>query len=175
MTFIRTGLLSFALLALSTGAHADVVQNDLVVAARTLGFLENAPTGELTVAVVYVSANAASVESANAVQKILSGGLKVGRITLVPVMVKLEDLQAAKPRIVFLADGVEPKDAAKVAEFSAARKVPCFTIDIEQVRQGACSVGVRSRPKVEILVNREAAADSGMKFASVFRMMITEF
>ena len=35
-------------------------------------------------------------------------------------------------------------------------------------------MGVRSSPKVQIMVNRTVAKDSGIAFATVFRVMITE-
>jgi hypothetical protein len=35
-------------------------------------------------------------------------------------------------------------------------------------------MGIRSAPKVQIVVNRAAAKDSGVAFATVFRVMITE-
>jgi hypothetical protein len=35
-------------------------------------------------------------------------------------------------------------------------------------------MGVRTQPRVEILVNRAAAAATGMAFSEAFRVMITE-
>jgi hypothetical protein len=48
------------------------------------------------------------------------------------------------------------------------------TTDLNQVRDGVCLMGVRSSPKVQIVVNRAAANASGITFATVFRVMITE-
>jgi hypothetical protein len=42
------------------------------------------------------------------------------------------------------------------------------------VHNGACAVGVRSQPRIEVIVNRAAAAASGIVLSAVFRMMITE-
>ena len=57
---------------------------------------------------------------------------------------------------------------------SRTRKVPCITFDLAQVRSGACTMGVRAHPRIEVLVNRAAAEASGTEFAAVFRFMITE-
>jgi hypothetical protein len=43
------------------------------------------------------------------------------------------------------------------------------------VRDGTCAIGVRSHPRVEILVNHAAAEASGIRFSTSFRMLITEF
>jgi hypothetical protein len=50
----------------------------------------------------------------------------------------------------------------------------CVTTDIAQVRRGACVMGVRSRPKVEVFVNRASATANHINFSTVFRVMITE-
>jgi hypothetical protein len=35
-------------------------------------------------------------------------------------------------------------------------------------------MGVRSRPKVDVFVNRPSAKENGINFSTVFRVMITE-
>ncbi|TAL04369.1 MAG: hypothetical protein EPO08_01565 [Rhodospirillaceae bacterium] len=158
----------------SLPAWAAATQSDLVIAARALGFMENGPKGDVTVGIVYDPTSNQSVQDADGVQKILSEGLKVGNLTLKPVMVKTDEIAAAKVGLFFLTEGVGG-DGMKVAVVEKTKHIPCVTVDLPQVRNGACVMGVQSQPKVEILVNRAAAADSGMTFAAVFRMMITEF
>jgi hypothetical protein len=55
-----------------------------------------------------------------------------------------------------------------------SKRIPCITTDLAKVKSGSCAIGVRSQPKIEILVNRNAATGSDLKFSAVFRMMITE-
>jgi hypothetical protein len=161
------------LLLLSAPASA-ATHNDLVVAARALGFIENPPTGNVAVGIVYVAGVSSSVAQAENLQKLMGTGLKVGSLTLKPVLVKVEDLSTADVRLFFLTEGIGD-NGPKVAAAVAAKRIPCITVDLEQVRNGACVIGVRSSPKVEILVNRAAAEKSGTAFPAVFRMMITEF
>ena len=71
-----------------------------------------------------------------------------------------------------LPGGVE--DAAPLAEAVRSKRIPCITTDLAKVKSGSCAIGVRSQPKIEILVNRNAATSSDLKFSAVFRMMITE-
>ena len=73
----------------------------------------------------------------------------------------------------FLTAGLND-EAQGVAAASRALKIPCVTADLAQVKNGTCAMGIRSQPKIEILVNRAAAEANGTTFSTVFRMMITE-
>lgn len=161
------------ILVFAPPAMADVTENDLIVAARALAFTDKPPKGELRVGIVYTANSPQSVKQADDLQKMMGAGLRVGGMTLKPVPVKLEDAASADVGMFFLTEGTGA-DGARLAAATRAKRVPCVTVDIAQVQSGACTMGVRSTPKVEILVNRAAAADSGIVFASVFRMMITE-
>jgi hypothetical protein len=153
-------------------AIAQITATDLQVAARALIFVERPLSGEVRVGIVYAAGNSRSVQQAEALRGLLGDGLRAGNLVLEPVLVKSEDVAAADVDLFFLTE--QAGADGHVAKASVAKQVPCVTTDIEQVRSGACLMGVRSRPKVEILVNREVASTSGVTFATVFRVMITE-
>jgi hypothetical protein len=159
--------------AFGYSAHADVSATDLQVAARALSFMEKPLTGAVRVGIVYAPASPRSSRQAEQLRAMIGGGLKAGSVQLSPVMVKADEAAIANVDLFFLTEYVGPQDAP-LSAISAARQIPCVTTDIAQVQSGTCVMGVRSRPKVEILVNRAAAAASGMNFATVFRVMITE-
>ena len=162
--------------AVLTGSpvQADVTAKDVQVMARALGFVEKPPSGEVNIAIVFAPGNAQSAKEATDLQAMLGSGLKAGNLTLKPVMVKIDELGSAGDVAAFLlTDGVGA-DGAKVAGATKAKQKPCITTDITQVQSGACVMGVKSEPKVEIVVNKAAAADAGVSFAASFRMMITE-
>jgi ABC-type uncharacterized transport system substrate-binding protein len=161
-------------LAAAAPASAGVTPVDLQIAARALGFMQKPLTGEVRVGIVYVPGNAESSEEASALQTLMGEVFKAGNLVLRPVMIKLEQLEHADVGIFFLTSGVSGDGGPRVAAASRRARIPCVTVDIEQVRSGACVMGVRSHPKVEILVNRAAAASSGIEFSTVFRIMITE-
>ncbi len=154
-------------------ARADVTPKDLQVMARALGFTEKPPTGEVTIGIVYAPANPQSAKEAEDVQKLMGDGLKAGAIVLKPKLVKIDAVADADAGAFLLTEGVGA-EASKLAAATKAKQKPCVTIDIPQVQSGACVMGVKSEPKVEIIVNKAAAADSGVSFAASFRMMITE-
>jgi hypothetical protein len=157
----------------SAPAWAEVTANDMQIAGRALSFLQKPLTGEVILGIVYAPEIPQSVREAENLLSVLGARLKVGNIVLKPALVKLDEAARADVGLLFLAPGVGT-DAKKVAEVIRTRRIPCITTDIAQVRAGFCTMGITSRPKVEILVNRVSAASSAIAFSAVFRIMITE-
>jgi hypothetical protein len=148
---------------------AAVTPTDLQVAARALSFMEKPLTGALRVGIVYAPESAQSLRQAEDIAKMLGTGFKSGNVELQPTLVKLADVSTAKVDLFFMTEFVGPQPA-----LAALKSRPCVTTDLNQVRDGVCLMGVRSSPKVQIVVNRAAANASGIAFATVFRVMITE-
>jgi hypothetical protein len=153
-------------------AYAQFTLSDVEIAGRALGFLDKPLQGQVTAAIVYSPANPQSAREAEALKDMLGDGLKIGNITLRPVLVAAADVQHSTAALFLLTDGVD--DLALVADAARAKKIPCITTDLAKVKSGHCAIGVRSQPKIEILVNRDAATRSQLSFSAVFRMMITE-
>ena len=164
--------LSFAALVLP--ANAQVTQTDLLVAGRALGFIDTLKRDSVVhVGIVYDPGVAQSAQQAAEFNAISANGLRIGGQEFRPVMVPIDRLESAGVEAFFLTEGLGA-EAAKVARVSRARKIPCITFDLSQVRNGNCAMGVRSRPRIEVFVNRAAADATGMKLAAVFRIMVTE-
>jgi len=160
--------------AIGTVASAATTADDLVLAGRALAFLEKRPRGDVRIGIVYDSTRPKSADDAARIQEILSGGLKVGVIVLTPAMVDADTGEIPEIAVCLLTEGMG-SGGMKVAAACKARHIPCITTDFSEVRSGACVVGVRAQPEVEILVNRAVAAETGLLFSAIFRMMITEF
>jgi hypothetical protein len=158
--------------AFAASVSADVTPTDLQVAARALSFMEKPFAGPVRVGILYAADSPASVKEAEALRTLLGEGMKIGKLELKPSLVKTSDAAAASVDMFFLTGFVTAADAS--AAGIAASKRPCVTTDFAQVESGACLMGIRSAPKVQIIVNRAAAKDSGVAFATVFRVMITE-
>ena len=173
MTMRFTGALAFAWLAFAAPVGAEVTATDLQVAARALSFMEDPLRGVVQVGILYEPGSPRSVRQAQELERLLGGGLRAGALELRPQLVELERAAHAGVEIFFLTEYVDSA-AALAADLGAAKGRPCVTLDLEQVRSGACLMGVRSKPKIEIVVNRAAAQASGIAFATVFRVMITE-
>jgi hypothetical protein len=146
---------------------------DLQIAARALSFMEDPLSGSVRVGIVHAPANARSARQAEELRAMLGSGLQVGNLELRPVMVELDDAEVAEVDLFFLTEYLNPHQVP-LSSISAVRQIPCVTTDIAQVQSGTCIMGVRSTPKIEILVNRAATLESGMTFSTVFRVMITE-
>jgi hypothetical protein len=171
----RSRLCAFLMLctAFASGAaHAEFTLSDLQIAGRALGFLERPVQGQVTAGIIYSPANPQSAREAEALKSMLGDGLRVGNVTLRPVLIPVTDLPHSTAALFLLAGGVD--DAVLLADTVRIKRIPCITTDLAKVKSGSCAIGVRSQPKIEILVNRNAATGSDLKFSAVFRMMITE-
>jgi ABC-type uncharacterized transport system substrate-binding protein len=159
--------------ALASGtAHAQFAMSDLQIAGRALGFLDKPLQGEVVAGIVYSPTNAQSASEAESLKRLLGDGLRIGNVTLKPVLVPVADVEHATAALFLLTGGVD--DVNRVADAARLRRIPCITTDLARVKSGACAIGILSQPKIEILVNRSAAAGSHLSFSTVFRMMITE-
>jgi ABC-type uncharacterized transport system substrate-binding protein len=157
---------------LNAGVSAAVTSTDVQIAARALSFMEKPFAGAVRVGILYAPSSPESVREAESLRDLLGAGMKIGKLELKPTLVKTSDAATANVDMYFLTEYVAAADAS--AAGIADSKRPCVTTDFAQVYSGACLMGVRSAPKVQILVNRDAAKDSGVEFATVFRVMITE-
>jgi hypothetical protein len=152
---------------------AQVTDTTLLVAARALTFLQHPPQGELIVGIVYEPRNVQSAREAQQLYDAMENGFRAGTLVLRPRMLDLAELSSSGVGLYFLTAGLG-RAAAALAPVSRSHQIPCVTTDITQVADGNCAMGVRAQPRVEILVNRAAAAASGMAFSEAFRVMITE-
>ena len=165
-------LIASLVLAVSS-AQADVTRTDMQVAARALSFISNPLTGPVKVGILYSKSSSRSVRQAENLRAMLADGLRVGSLQMSPVLVELREAADADVDLFFLTEHIEPNATDTLADNTSA-PILCVTTDIDQVRNGACTIGVRSRPKVEVFVSMAAAKASDITFSTVFRVMITE-
>jgi len=171
----RRGVAAFLamLIASALPAEAAFDETNLRVAARVLGFMERPPSGIVRAGIVYAPDNPRSAADAASLQALLGDGLRVGNVTLQGKLVRINEAAGADVALFLLADDTGGA-ASRLAEVARAEHKPCITTDLAQVRAGTCAIGVRSQPRVEILVNSAAAAASGVQFSTAFRILITE-
>ncbi|WP_236611853.1 hypothetical protein [Phenylobacterium zucineum] len=159
------------MLAAPGAAFADPAK-DLQVAGRALTFLENGPTGRATLGVVFDPSKPASVAEKDAVMAAIGGGYSAGTVTLVGKPVEAGGVAGASGvNALYVTKGV---NYAAVGAAAKAKKLVTIGSDPACVGSGACVMGVTTTPKVEITVNRSAAASVGAAFKAAFRMMIKE-
>ncbi len=168
---------SLAVLYLATvsaaPAQAEVTQSDLQVIARVLSFMERPLTGVVNVGIVYEPTIQASRRDAQAVSVVMGSAFRVGRLELRPVIITIDEAAGANVDLILLTGSVGA-EASSLVEISAQRRIPCFTLDLDRVRDGTCAIGLSTRPRVDIVVHRAAASNSGVVFATAFRVMTTE-
>ncbi|TLU72633.1 hypothetical protein [Lichenicoccus roseus] len=151
--------------------QAPTVQ-DIQVAGRVLHFQEPPFSGEIVVAIVYDQLLPQSLAEARALAGLLGAGLTVGTLTLQPRLV--EQKQLAGPGdfgAIFETVGVSDQ---LLSAGMRSHRVLCLTRHLDQVEHGACVVAICSEPQVAIVVNEINASAFGLRFATVFRMMVQE-
>ncbi|ALL14305.1 hypothetical protein [Caulobacter henricii] len=170
----KSGALIACVLTLAAAplsAHADAAK-DMQVAGRALTFLENGPTGKAILGVVFDPSKPASVAEKNAVMAAIGGGLNAGTLTLTGKPVEAGDVAGVSGvAALFITTGV---NAGPVGAAAKGKKIITIGSDMACVTSGACVMSVSADPKVEIVVNRSAAAAVGAVFKAAFRMMIRE-
>jgi hypothetical protein len=153
-------------------ARAEFTLKAAQVMARILSFMDHPPPAQVHLGLVYDPGTPASQKQAEAMMGQFGGGYKAGNFTFVPRLVKLSDAAGANVSVIVLMEGVG--GASKIADITKTKKTPCFTSDISQFTSGTCLVGITTVPRVEVMLNRNLAAASGISFGSAFHMMITE-
>ncbi|MEX2494702.1 MAG: hypothetical protein WD448_01365 [Woeseia sp.] len=161
-------------LVIASVTHADVTTTDVQVAARALSFISEPLSGRVRVGIVYAANSAGSRRQAQELQALLSRGLRIGALELQPVLLEAADASSANVDLFFMTEHMAADTAPKLRDNDFLGRTLCVTTDIEQVRRGACVLGIQSQPKVEVFVNRSAAMSQGITFSTVFRVMITE-
>ncbi len=175
---MRARLLALAMAALVLVAArpcpAQMTGRDVQVAVRTLGFIASPPSGAVGLAIVFDPAAPASVAESLVAQTVLGTGLRVGPATVSAVRVPVDDLaRLSGLRFALLTNGLRPH-FDRIFEATRRHGILSISPDFTCVRAGRCVMAVASEPRVQILVNREAARASAVEFDAAFRMMINE-
>ncbi len=152
------------------GKAASLQMNELQILGKALMFLEPRLTSQSSVAIVYSSGNVDSRRDAEALAGDLNK-MSLGGVSVTARVVGTAALRTANFQLIITAAGV---DGEAVIAAANAHHALCVTADVEAVRTGHCTMAIRANGKVEIFVNREAALQSGLGFATAFRMMVHE-
>lgn len=170
-----TGALAAAMILMGGPALADIGLKDVQVVAKTLGFTSPPLSGSVKVAIVFDPALPQSQKDADALQGILGTGLAAGAATLVPVMVPMAQFDSGIDGVgfVFVTGGMS-SHYERIFTSAKGKKLLSVSHDVACVQAGRCVMGIKSDPKVEIIVNKAAAEASSVGFAPAFRMMISE-
>jgi hypothetical protein len=167
-------LLLCCLFVIALPAQAEVSLSQMQILVRALGFLNNPPTGTITLGIVYSASEPGSEQEANALHTLLDDGLQVGNLYIKSVLVNINDAANADVNLFFLTKHLGA-EGRKILTASQKKQILCVTTDTSAVVNGSCGLGIVSQPKIQILVNHGAASSSGASFSTVFNMMITEY
>jgi hypothetical protein len=174
----RSGWIAIVLAALNvlpwqivSPCHGASLQpQELQILGKALNFLEPPLTGQSVVAIVYAPGDPKSRQDAEDLAGQLSK-VRLGGVLVVPRIVGSQSLAAEPFQLVITADGADGQPVIAAAQ---ANHALCVTANVAAVRIGEYTMAIRSSGKVEIFVNKQAAEQSGVGFATAFRMMVHE-
>jgi hypothetical protein len=165
---LASGLIGTALMA------AEPTKKDVLIASRALNFVTPKPGGSVVAAIVFDGSNPASKADADALAAIIGDGLKAGKIKLSAKLVDANDLASiGDAKLAIIAASASAQHAA-IASGLAGKSILTVSTDLSCVEAGHCAVGVKSKPKVEIIVNKSAAKGLGLDFVPAFLLMVKE-
>ncbi len=159
------GLLTHSCLA------ASLTQRDLQILASALTFVQPRPAAGGEVAIVYDPGNPESQRDAEAIKATIGHGLTGAGVTLTPMLVGADALAAEHFALVIVATGA---NGPAVLRALHAKHVLCVTGEQSAVQAGDCTMAIQSSGRVDLLVNSQAAQQTGISFATAFRMMVRE-
>jgi hypothetical protein len=149
--------------------------NELKIAVRVFDFLSEPPHGKMPLAVIYDGQSKASQEDAMALERWINSGVTSLRAQLVPTVIDAAHLDQGSPlHLAIIADGSGARYAA-LSDYARRNHMVTVSADPTCLAQGACSVGVATSPRIEVVVNRSVAEACGIEFSEAFRMMVREY
>jgi hypothetical protein len=178
LTRRRRGVIAASLaLLLGTGAATaavgEVSTADLQATANAMGFLDGLPhDGTLAVGIVYSGApdgNAAAQQAADRLRGI--AGPKAARFE--PVLIAADRLNEAPDRLdaLFLMPGVSGS-AAAIIEMARRRHLVIISADTACLDAKCCVLMVHTDRRVQIVLDTALADAVGVRFPTVFLMVV---
>jgi hypothetical protein len=161
-----------AVLAIAAPSAIADPAKDLQVAARALGFLESAPTGNVVLGIVFDPGKPATVAERDALMAALGAGISAGDMKITGTPIEASKVGGASGvAALYLTTGV---NYAEVGAAASGKKLLTISGDKACAQAGSCVMSVVTSPAVEITVNHNAATAVGASFKAAFRMMIHE-
>jgi hypothetical protein len=149
-------------------AYADTTK-DLETIAKAIAFINNGPSGDVRMDILYNPANIDSIAHADEVFELVKDGIK-GKITLTGR--KISSTNDATSRVIFVTRGTNDFYGSALNTAAANRGL---TVSTDESCLGTgCVLVVKTTPNIDILVSTAAATKTGTSFSSVFSMMITK-
>ncbi len=167
--FFITLCVAVSVFSLFTPDARAVSFKDIQILSRALSFIENGPTGDVNIGVVYD----ASAAEADEILSLVGTGIASGKIKLHAEKVSAKDAKSAQYPVLLFTAGT---DTSQKAIFDAVNNKGIITVSMHDhcLNSSNCVMVVKSEPKVDIKVSSAAAETTGVSFGSAFRMMISE-
>ncbi len=171
---IASGFLFLLCLAQPGSCNATTL-NELKIGVRVFDFMVAPPRGKTPLAILYDGQNRASLDDARAIQGWVNSGISSAKAELIASLVDARRLDEAPGfRLAIVAAGSDAVDR-QILAYAQKNQALTISSDLACLRAGKCVVGVVGAPRVEVIINRDAASRCGIAFSEAFRMMVREY
>lgn len=152
----------------------DPITQSFGIIAQSLSFLQSAPSGELSIGIVYPVPSQPAFAAARQIELAFGSGIRAGQLTLHPRLLTVRDaMMTTEVVALFLTDAALPS-ASEIAAATAGKGILTIASDPSVVVNGLVVMAVRCKPRTEIYVSRTAAQSAGVEFSTPFRLIIQE-
>lgn len=169
LNFSARLLCLMSLLLSPFSVSATMNQNELRVAGKVLASVPQLPDS-VKVGIIYNEKSGTSAKEAERLQEMMVDGFETGRLTLQPTLIPIGQLRRLDAvDVAIVTDGMTAYYKT-IAAATTARKVLSLSTDLNCVKSGYCLLGVEVRPRVNLLVNADQAAEIGVSFSDGMRI-----
>jgi hypothetical protein len=155
----------------SAGLAASLSTPEVQVLAKALALMQLPPGSAATIAIAYAAGNAGSRADAEQIAGEIGDGVRIGNVILKPQVTDVAGLKETQPVAIVAATGANGDDVMRV---SRERHALCVTAELAAVESGRCTMTIRSNPRIEIIMNAEAARAAEIGFPVAFHLMVRE-
>lgn len=155
-------------------APAEFSVKDGQVLGRTLGFVGDGISGAVLVGVVVANAIPASLRDAEVIRGVIGADFPAGRVHLQVRLVPVEQLATVTGvAALYVTSGLNA-NMPTISGAAQRLRIPTISADLACVQSSGCVVGYSTEPTVQIVIDKEAAERTGVRFMQAFRMLVRE-
>ncbi len=161
-------------LAGTTVGASETSKADIQIGVKAAAFVEPALRGLVETAILYDPSNPASKADADAIMSVLREGQRIKQALLNPRLVDVETLSNLDDTsLAFVSHGLQAYHQT-IASKASGQGILTISSDMTCVDNNQCVIGVISKPRVLIVISKQATQAAGLGFKSAFLMMVRE-
>ena len=153
-------------------AEAYNTHKDLKIIAQAVGFVKGRNYSDVSMLIVFSPDSAHSVSNADQVLEIIGDGFSFGKVRINARKATVREALQSSPDVYFFQSDLS--NIARIYDHAARNGILTLSTHDACMQKNQCVLLIKTNPRVDIFLNREAADQSGIKFDAAFRLMVKE-